>query len=127
MTLPPIGRCHDSKVALSAALGTLLEPSEPLFAYLVPELESQRYASFDDLLDLAEQKVEQWSMDWRRRLIAGHPRIGAPSGETTLSPLSSSEQQASKATPPEVLNQLAVRIRSNGAFVLTASFAEVEC
>jgi hypothetical protein len=127
MTLPPIERCHDSKVALSTALGTLLEPSEPLFAYLVPELESQSYASFEDLLDLAEQKVEQWPMDWRQRLIAGHPRIGAPSGETTLSALSSSEQQASKATPPEVLHRLAVRIPTNNAFVLTASFAEAKC
>jgi hypothetical protein len=107
MSLPAIETCKTSETALSEALSLLLEPSPALRDFLIPYLASPQatYESYDDLLDLSEGAVMAWPADRRRSFIAAHPRIGEVSNLSDVS----AREQASRATPPEVLDQLAVR------------------
>lgn len=94
---------------LEHSLGILFEPSPILKAKLVPNLgrtiqssSSSPIESYGDLVDLSLYEMSSWSSSERASFISGHPRIGEVSN---LSALSAAEQ-ASKKTPPEVLERL---------------------
>lgn len=99
-----------SAIFLSQSLGILFEPSDILETKLVPNLveiiasssPSSRPGSYSDLVDLSIADIGTWGDLERSAFIAGHPRIGEVSN---LSKLSAAEQ-ASKATPPEILARL---------------------
>jgi 2-oxo-4-hydroxy-4-carboxy--5-ureidoimidazoline (OHCU) decarboxylase len=96
---------------LNNALSTLFEPSPVLTSVLVPQLSSaitsnevpQPIDSYDDLIDAALGVIRAWNVELRKGFIAGHPRIGETKGLSELSAM----EQASRATPPEVLARLA--------------------
>lgn len=101
---------EDPTTFLSHSLGVLFESSDILEAELVANLAEiitksppeSRPKSYSDLIDLSLGDISTWDDLERAAFIAGHPRIGEVKG---LSELSAAEQ-ASKATPPEVLARL---------------------
>lgn len=97
----------DKDAPLATALAILFEPSDVLYAYLVPSvknrLQNDKIASHGELLSIASQIMSAWSEDLKAEFIAGHPRIGEVKGLSALS----AQEQAAKATPPEVLRRLA--------------------
>ncbi|KAG9118656.1 hypothetical protein FRC07_006727 [Ceratobasidium sp. 392] len=109
MSLPPLSESLKSDGSrgspLAQSLATLFEPSEILFAQVVPYLANSpsQYKSYKDLIDASTTRISQLPLAEQAQFIAGHPRIGEVSG---LSALSTAEQ-ASKATPPAVLARLA--------------------
>lgn len=96
----------DGDAPLATALATLFEPSDVLFATLVPQthdlLQSNPISSYSELLEVASNAISSWNEDLKAQFIAGHPRIGEVSGLSRLS----AQEQAAKATPPEVLARL---------------------
>ncbi|KAL1747924.1 Oxo-4-hydroxy-4-carboxy-5-ureidoimidazoline decarboxylase [Schizophyllum fasciatum] len=95
----------DSEGPLASALALLLEPSPVLLTRLVPELaradlQLQSYAA---LVDAALEAVSRWAPSYQAQFVAGHPRIGETQALSHLS----AQEQAARATPPEVLARLA--------------------
>ncbi|KAF8573594.1 hypothetical protein K439DRAFT_1421217, partial [Ramaria rubella] len=108
-SLPPLSDVLSSPGTqdspLASALSTLFEPSPILLNTLVPQLSAQTL-SFDtyfSLIDVAMSAISSWEPHAKALFISGHPRIGEV---TNLSHLSRQEQ-AAKATPPDVLERLA--------------------
>jgi hypothetical protein len=110
MSLPSIEQTCSSTQSLEDCLSLLFEPSPSLKQKLAPSLSSQinskgkAPASYTELVDLSEREISTWSDDEKADFIGGHPRIGEVSNLSKLS----SQEQASKATPPEVLARLEV-------------------
>ncbi|KZV64659.1 hypothetical protein PENSPDRAFT_745312 [Peniophora sp. CONT] len=92
---------------LASALATLFEASPVLYSDLVLALlqspSNDIYTSYGTLVDAAITVIKQWPREKQAAFVGAHPRIGEVSG---LSALSAAEQ-ASKQTPPEVLERLA--------------------
>ncbi|OSD03079.1 hypothetical protein PYCCODRAFT_1410050 [Trametes coccinea BRFM310] len=93
---------------LARALALLFEPSPVLFSTLIPALVSHiqnapPILSYYALIDASLSVIASWPDDLRAQFIAGHPRIGEVKGLSQLS----AQEQAAKATPPEVLARLA--------------------
>ncbi|KAI0741423.1 OHCU decarboxylase-domain-containing protein [Daedaleopsis nitida] len=93
---------------LATALAVLFEPSPILYTTLVPALAARIQAgppptSYYALIDAALAEIASWPHDRQAEFIAGHPRIGEVNGLSKLS----AQEQAAKATPPEVLARLA--------------------
>lgn len=99
--------------ALQAPLELLLEASSSLEKLLVPQLHlalqgmSEKPVSYSDLLKLAEEVVDGWSIEDQADFVSAHPRIGETKN---LSALSGSEQGGVNPTPGEVLKRLSVSI-----------------
>lgn len=95
---------------LRSSLGMLFESSPILDNKLAPELAQsitssipeRRPKSYSELIDLSSSHIKAWNPEERASFIAGHPRIGEVSNLSTLS----AAEQATKATPPEVLSRL---------------------
>ncbi|VDC06516.1 unnamed protein product [Peniophora sp. CBMAI 1063] len=107
-SLPSLATSSDASPSgpLASALATLFEPSPVLYSDLVPALLNSSpdiYTSYGTLVDAAVASIKQWPREKQAAFIGAHPRIGEVSG---LSALSAAEQ-ASKQTPPEVLERLA--------------------
>jgi len=112
MSLQPWKELGDEDPAslISRSLSILFESSDILEAKLVPNVAQTianapaelRPKSYSDLIDLSLRDISTWDDLERAAFISGHPRIGEVKG---LSELSAAEQ-ASKATPPEVLARL---------------------
>ncbi|KAF8511845.1 Oxo-4-hydroxy-4-carboxy-5-ureidoimidazoline decarboxylase [Hysterangium stoloniferum] len=90
---------------LANALSVLFEPSPVLFTHLVPDLSSRNLApeSYASLIDAATAAISAWDSTTRAAFTAAHPRIGEVNNLSRLS----QKEQASKATPPDVLVRLA--------------------
>ena len=97
----------DRDAPLATTLAILFEPSDVLFATLVPQtrdrLQTNPISSYSELLKVASTVISGWDDDLKTQFIAGHPRIGEVNGLSRLS----AQEQAAKATPPEVLARLA--------------------
>lgn len=106
-SLPPASQLNDA-ASLSAATRILFEPSLPLETHLIPALSSCSlpFDSYSQLISACERQVNTWDSDTQAHFIAAHPRIGEVSNLSALS----QKEQASQATPPEVLEQLEVRL-----------------
>lgn len=111
-TLPSIAdiRSADGDAPLASVLSTLFEPSDVLLTHLVPQLkerlaaaDNQHLTSYSQLVDIALSIIEGWDESLRAEFISGHPRIGEVNNLSKLS----AQEQAAKATPPEVLARLA--------------------
>lgn len=92
---------------LASALALLFESSHVLYNTLVPALASHIQStppitSYYALIDAALEVIGSWTNDLKAQFIAGHPRIGEVKGLSALS----AQEQAAKATPPEVLARL---------------------
>jgi len=111
--LPPFEEVLSSKPepgsSLAHALTTLFEASPILFSDLLPGVASyiasspSPPASYTDLIGITLHVVSKWDAGLKASFIAGHPRIGEVKGLSHLS----SQEQAARATPPEVLVRLA--------------------
>ena len=107
--LPPFEHAVTSKPALAEALAVLFEPTPVLYSDLLPAVASRIASapapprSYSDLVALALHVVSTWDASLKARFIAGHPRIGEVSGLSRLS----AQEQAARATPPQVLARLA--------------------
>ncbi|EPS94563.1 hypothetical protein FOMPIDRAFT_1134194 [Fomitopsis schrenkii] len=111
--LPPFNDVVTSKPepgsALAEALAILFEPTPVLYTDLLPRVaacissSSSPPRSYVDLVVLALKVVSTWDASLKRSFIAGHPRIGEVNGLSHLS----AQEQAARATPPEVLARLA--------------------
>ncbi|KAI0367038.1 hypothetical protein BV20DRAFT_971144 [Pilatotrama ljubarskyi] len=94
---------------LARALALLFEPSPVLYATLVPALASRLQNatspifSYQMLIYAALEVIASWPDDLKAQFIAAHPRIGEVKGLSQLS----AQEQAAKATPPQVLARLA--------------------
>ncbi|KAJ8494359.1 hypothetical protein ONZ51_g2406 [Trametes cubensis] len=93
---------------LARALALLFEPSPVLYRTLVPAVATHiqnapPVLSYYALIGVALEVIESWSDTQKAEFIAGHPRIGEVKGLSQLS----AQEQAAKATPPEVLARLA--------------------
>ncbi|KAI8996545.1 OHCU decarboxylase-domain-containing protein [Trametes punicea] len=93
---------------LASALALLFEPSPALYSTLVPAVASHikdapPILSYRALIDASLGVISSWPDDLKAQFIAGHPRIGEVKGLSALS----AQEQAAKATPPEVLARLA--------------------
>ncbi|KAI0693184.1 OHCU decarboxylase-domain-containing protein [Cerioporus squamosus] len=98
----------DQQGPLARALALLFEPSPVLHSTLVPGVISHIQSappiiSYRALIDASLSVVRSWSSELKAQFIAGHPRIGEVKGLSKLS----AQEQAAKATPPEVLARLA--------------------
>ncbi|GAA5978518.1 hypothetical protein JCM11641_007970 [Rhodosporidiobolus odoratus] len=99
-------------------LNQLLEPSPPLSTLLAPQLHSRiaslppadKPKTYHELLNLAQECMDAWSVEDQADFLAAHPRIG----ETKNLSKASEGEQAPKAgagtTPGEVLKRLQVRV-----------------
>lgn len=116
MSIPSLQEAISSSDSLEELLSLLFEPSASLKQHLVPSLSARLVAedaqanpkSYSDIVDLSQQEISTWNDDDKADFIAGHPRIGEVSNLSKLS----AKEQASKATPPEVLARLGVSIRN---------------
>lgn len=113
MSLPSLQEAASSHASLEELLSLLFEPSASLKQHLVPSLsarladeEGRVLQSYSDIVDLSQQEISRWSDDEKADFIAGHPRIGEVSNLSKLS----AQEQASKATPPEVLARLGASV-----------------
>ena len=93
---------------LAQALALLFEASPVLYDDLVPEVASHiqnapPVLSYSALIDVSLAVISSWNDERKAQFIAGHPRIGEVKGLSKLS----EQEQAAKATPPEVLARLA--------------------
>jgi len=107
-SLPPHASALQSKELLNQALSTLFEPSEPLTTILVPQLfpilqsASSPPTSYSELIDIASKQLHTLPPLSRALFIDSHPRIGEVKALSALS----AKEQASVATPPNVLARL---------------------
>lgn len=107
-SLPSLSTSSDASPSgpLASALATLFEASPVLYSDLVPsliDLSPEIYTSYGTLVEAAVTSIKQLPREKQAAFVGAHPRIGEVSG---LSALSAAEQ-ASKQTPPEVLEHLA--------------------
>ncbi|KAI0717340.1 Oxo-4-hydroxy-4-carboxy-5-ureidoimidazoline decarboxylase [Fomitopsis betulina] len=111
-TLPPfndvVTSMPEPHSALAAALAILFEPTPILYSNLLPRVaaritSSEPPRSYAGLVVLALDLVSTWDSSLKASFIAGHPRIGEINGLSHLS----AQEQAARATPPEVLARLA--------------------
>ena len=98
----------DREGPLARALALLFEPSTVLYDTLVPGLVSHIQnapppTSYRALIDASLSVIGSWNDELKAQFIGGHPRIGEVKGLSKLS----TQEQAAKATPPEVLARLA--------------------
>ena len=98
----------DREGPLARALALLFEPSTVLYDTLVPGLVSHiqnapPLTSYRALIDASLSVIGSWNDELKAQFIGGHPRIGEVKGLSKLS----AQEQAAKATPPEVLARLA--------------------
>ncbi|RPD76581.1 hypothetical protein L226DRAFT_484368 [Lentinus tigrinus ALCF2SS1-7] len=98
----------DKEGPLARALALLFEPSPVLYTTLVPGVVSHiqntpPVTSYRALIDASLSVIGSWSDELKAQFTAGHPRIGEVKGLSKLS----AQEQAAKATPPEVLARLA--------------------
>jgi hypothetical protein len=102
--IPPLDSLAHNEAQLESFLCLLLEPSETLRSKLVPDLleslQDQPPSSYTEVVDVAQNIVRRWKVEYREDLISGHPLIGEVQG---LSGLSSREQGNHKPTPESVL------------------------
>ncbi|KAG8965970.1 hypothetical protein FRC03_012705 [Tulasnella sp. 419] len=107
-SLPPLQSTLQNQDDLGIALAILLEPSPALINHLAPLVfnhPSFRSAeSYSAIIDLTLEILQGWPHSEQANVIASHPRIGEVKGLSALS----SKEQASNATPPEVLKRLEV-------------------
>ncbi|KAI1796617.1 OHCU decarboxylase-domain-containing protein [Ganoderma leucocontextum] len=111
--LPPLAEAitdtsADKDGPLARALALLFEASPVLHSDLVPGVASHiqnahPILSYFALISTSLSVISVWSDDLKAQFIAGHPRIGEVKGLSKLS----EQEQATKATPPEVLARLA--------------------
>lgn len=110
-TLPSFATLtSNSSDVLERALSILFEPSQVLLDHLAPALFSElqntqsqtSISCYADLIDTALSIISMWPDSLRAQFIAGHPRIG----EIKNLSVHSANEQASKPTPPEVLQNL---------------------
>ncbi|KAI0073264.1 hypothetical protein K474DRAFT_232465 [Panus rudis PR-1116 ss-1] len=92
---------------LATALSVFFEPSPILLNELVPqiasELDQTEISSYNDLIDLSLNIISSsWDVTLKSQFISGHPRIGEVKNLSHLS----TKEQATVATPPEVLARL---------------------
>ncbi|KAL1943113.1 hypothetical protein VTO73DRAFT_4784 [Trametes versicolor] len=92
---------------LAHALALLFEPSPILYDALAPALAAHIQTappvlSYRALIDAALRVIASWPDDRKAQFIAAHPRIGEANGLSHLS----AQEQAAKATSPEVLARL---------------------
>ncbi|KZS94421.1 hypothetical protein SISNIDRAFT_484644 [Sistotremastrum niveocremeum HHB9708] len=95
---------HDEQL-LHKALIILLEPSPilgPLASQLCRDPQTEIINSYSLLLDKAFELIDMLPVSEKASFISGHPRIGETKNLSALS----SKEQASQATPIEVLHQL---------------------
>ncbi|KAL4245545.1 Oxo-4-hydroxy-4-carboxy-5-ureidoimidazoline decarboxylase superfamily protein [Abortiporus biennis] len=107
-SVPPIEQLlAGSPEGLSKTLSILFEDSPTLRDNLVPQvaelLQSSTIPSYSALINLCYKVIQQWSDELKSQFIAGHPRIGEVKNLSHLS----AQEQAAKATPPQVLARLA--------------------
>ncbi len=93
--------------ALARALALIFEPSPILYDALAPALAAHIQVappvlSYRALIDAALGVISAWPDDRKAQFIAAHPRIGEAKGLSHLS----AQEQAAKATSPEVLARL---------------------
>ncbi|EJF64225.1 OHCU decarboxylase-domain-containing protein [Dichomitus squalens] len=93
---------------LAKALALLFEASPVLYNALVPGVAAHIQTappvlSYSALIDVSLSVISSWSDEPKAQFIAGHPRIGEVKGLSKLS----EQEQAAKATPPEILARLA--------------------
>lgn len=111
--LPPFNDVVTSKPetgsALAEALAVLFEPTAVLYSDLLPGIAARISSAasppqlYSHLVALALEVVSTWDPSLKASFIAGHPRIGEVKGLSHLS----AQEQAARATPPEVLARLA--------------------
>lgn len=111
--LPPLTQAiTDASAAedgpLARALALLFEATPVLYSDLVPGVAARiqnapPILSYFALIDASLSVISAWNDDLKAQFIAGHPRIGETKGLSKLS----EQEQAAKATPPEVLTRLA--------------------
>lgn len=106
--LASLDECKGNNEALIATLSTLLEPSSILTRAAQrlgdnPDSLNQCH-TYTELIELVFDEIGNMDSDSKAKFIAGHPRIGETRNLSTLS----TKEQASTATPPEVLERLAV-------------------
>jgi 2-oxo-4-hydroxy-4-carboxy--5-ureidoimidazoline (OHCU) decarboxylase len=96
----------DRNAPLATALSLLFEPSDVLYAHLVPKVREHpaltSITSYSALLAITADVISQWDEDLKTNFIAGHPRIGEAKNLSKLS----AQEQAARATAPEVLARL---------------------
>ena len=112
-SLPPLleatsDTSGDKSGPLARALALLFEPSPVLYDVLVPAVASHiqnapPITSYYALIDASIAMINMWADDLKAQFIGAHPRIGEVTGLSKLS----EQEQAAKATPPEVLARLA--------------------
>lgn len=108
--MPPMGdvlaSSSDENAPLATALSVLFEPSPTLLTELVPQvkayLASGEITTYCGLVDSSTHIISTWDDDKKAQFIAGHPRIGEVKFLSQLS----AREQASVATPPQVLARL---------------------
>ncbi len=111
-SLPPLleatsNNTRDKNGPLARALALLFEPSSVLYDILIPAVVSHiqtapPITSYYALIDVSLAVISSWADNVKAQFIAGHPRIGEVNGLSKLS----QEEQAAKATPPEVVARL---------------------
>ncbi|KAM5532368.1 hypothetical protein V8D89_013962 [Ganoderma adspersum] len=111
--LPPLAEAiTDTSAAkdgpLATALVLLFEASPVLYSDLVPGVASRMQnpppiLSYSALINASLSVISAWGDNLKAQFIAGHPRIGEATGLSKLS----EQEQAAKATPPNVLARLA--------------------
>lgn len=106
--LPSLSSVLDNKDDLNTLLSVLFESSPILTDTLVPQLSEEigsvtpRPTTYDAVIDLAMKKLHTWPPLSQALFIESHPRIGEVSNLSALS----EKEQATQATPPEVLKRL---------------------
>jgi 2-oxo-4-hydroxy-4-carboxy--5-ureidoimidazoline (OHCU) decarboxylase len=105
--LPSLSSVVESKEKLESLLSTLFEPSNTLSQALVPHVYDiiTQEASLDTyaaLITICGDELKNLDPILQAEFIESHPRIGEVNGLSALS----TQEQATKATPPEVLARL---------------------
>jgi 2-oxo-4-hydroxy-4-carboxy--5-ureidoimidazoline (OHCU) decarboxylase len=106
-SLASLEDCKLDNKALSDTLSILLEPS-PTLTLVAERLREQptplkQCQTYTDLIDIVFDVIAVMDSDAKADFIAGHPRIGETKNLSNLS----AKEQATKPTPPEVLERLA--------------------
>jgi len=106
-----------SPSSLTPILEQLLEPSPPLTTLLSPQLHqhlsslspSEKPTSYQQLLDLSQQLVDQWDVLDQAHFVASHPRIGEVQGLSTASESEQGITSGKEPTSGHVLRRLTVK------------------
>lgn len=109
-SLPPIediiASSEEDGALLATALSILFEASPILLTELVPQvkvyLASTSITTYCGLVDVSLSVIFSWGDEKKAQFVAGHPRIGEVKFLSKLS----AREQASAATPPQVLARL---------------------